>query len=185
MYILLLNMEKILISDAKTVNPPEFSTIVNLYSRRIYRVAYFYLKNVEDAADITQETFVNAYKNFSSFCSDKPLFPWLYQITKNLCLNFLKKRNRESDDAADFCLVPSKLLGPEESLDRSLSVKKLHTALSDLPPKEREIILLKDFDGCSYGEISEILSIPAGTVMSRLFYARQKLKQLLEIDGGR
>jgi len=173
-------METDLAVKKKTLDAEEFNKVIKLYSRKIYHVAYSYLKNVEDAADITQETFFRAFRNLSNYCLEKPIFPWLYQITKNLCLNTLRKRNRESEEDTNFCLYPSSLLGPEEAYQREFSSISLKKALNALPLNFREILILKEFDGFCYAEISQILEIPVGTVMSRLFYARQKLKDLLQ-----
>ena len=173
-------MEMDLAVKEKALDMEEFNKVIKLNSRKIYHVAYSYLKNVEDAADITQETFFRAFKNLSNYCQDKPIFPWLYQITKNLCLNTLKKRNRESEKDTDFCLYPSAFLGPEEAYEREFSSNSLRKAVNALPLNFREILVLKEFDGFCYEEISQILEIPIGTVMSRLFYARQKLKDLLQ-----
>lgn len=178
------NMEQTLIYEAQAGNRDAFGLIVKQYSRRIYSVAYSFVRNMEDASDITQDVFTQAFTRFSTFSPERPLFPWLYQITKNLCLNRLVKRNREVTEENSFDLVPGRELSPEESLIKEASVLKLKEVLASLPETQREILILKEFDGCSYAEIAEILDIPVGTVMSRLFNARQKLKEAFVLSGG-
>jgi RNA polymerase sigma-70 factor (ECF subfamily) len=174
-----MNMEAQLITQAKGGNNDAFSKLVNLYGRRIYYAAYSFLHNVDDAADIVQEVFLRAYKNLSSFDTKRSFYPWLYRIARNLCINTVKRASRRDTALPAEELIASNGPDPAAELVRSEEIKELHEALDKLPEKQREIINLKTFQDCSYAEMAEILDIPIGTVMSRLYSARLRLKELL------
>lgn len=156
-----------------------FAAMFRAYDRRIYYTAYRFLGSREEAADITQEVFLRAWKNFESIDPARPVFPWLFRITKNLCIN---RANRKSGSEAG--LEFPELQAGSESVEREVtereSVTEIRAAVMALPEKFREIIILKHYDECSYDEMAEILDIPKGTVMSRLFNARKMLKNKLE-----
>ncbi|MEW5814308.1 MAG: RNA polymerase sigma factor [Spirochaetota bacterium] len=170
-------MDAELILKAKSGNRDAFSTLVKSYSKRVYYAAFIFLHNVEDASDIVQEVFLRAYKHLEAFDCSRPLYPWLYRITKNLCLNRLKSRGRSQASLPENLVSSGST--PESELFREEEAEKIRRALSRLSENQREIISLKHFENCSYAEIAEILSIPAGTVMSRLYNARLKLKEEL------
>jgi len=172
-------MESTIILAAQGGDRTAFSTLVSRYSRRIYSVAYSFLRNMDDAADVTQETFMKAYLGLARFEAERPVFPWLYQIAKNLSLNRIEKRSRETVSETDFDLVPSTGTGPLEELERDERARAVRKAMKRLSAQHREILILKEFDCCSYAEIAEILDIPVGTVMSRLYHARMNLRTIL------
>jgi RNA polymerase sigma-70 factor (ECF subfamily) len=177
-------MESAIIIAAQGGDRKAFGSLVSLYSRRIYNVAYSFLRNTDDAADVAQETFMKAFLAIERFKADRPVFPWLYQIARNLSLNRIEKRNRETTAEADFDLVPAAGFGPSEALDREERTQAVRRAMRRLSPSHREILVLKEFDGCGYAEIAEILDNPIGTVMSRLYHARMHLKTILAASGG-
>lgn len=163
-----------------------FSAMFRAYDRRVYFTAYRYIGSREEAADITQEVFLRAWKHFSSIDPTRPVFPWLFRITKNLCIN--KSRRKSGSEAG---LEFPELQPGRESVEKEIleheSQTEIREAVLKLPEKFREIIILKHYDECSYDEMAEILDIPRGTVMSRLFNARKMLKERLEgiIIGGK
>lgn len=158
-----------------------FISIFRAYDRRVYAAACRMVFNREDAADITQEVFYRAWRNFKNFDASRPVFPWLYRITKNLCINKSKKKSgsESSLEFPDLCRGRDSV---EESAVRDESRREIYRAVMSLPPQHREIIILKHFDECSYEEIADILDIPKGTVMSRLYNARKLLKSKLEAE---
>jgi RNA polymerase sigma factor (sigma-70 family) len=179
-------MESQLVSLAQTGDREAFSRLVTLYSRRIYRLAYSFLHNVDDAADVVQEVFLRAYRSLSRFDTSRAFYPWLHRITRNLCLNRRAlKANREGslpvDDPPPPVVPGARVWGdPVASTLANEDVASLRSAIDRLPEMHRNILILKHFQECSYAEMAELLDIPVGTVMSRLHNARQKLKILLE-----
>jgi RNA polymerase sigma-70 factor (ECF subfamily) len=164
---------------------------VERYQSRVFRLASALLKNREDAADIAQESFVRAYANLESFKGDSRFSTWLFKITNNLCIDWIRRRQtaqseeldeggRSQDDSLAPGLISGRLdANPQGQLLRQELASKLQTALEALPPKHREILWLREVEGLSYEELSEVLDIPKGTVMSRLFHARSKMQGIL------
>jgi RNA polymerase sigma-70 factor (ECF subfamily) len=173
------DMEKRLIQEAKRGKQQAYGKLVEMYSRRIYHAAYRILRNVEDAKDVTQEVFLRGYNAIERFDSDRPLYPWLYRITKNLCLNLIQRNGRREVSLPEMPLE-SHYSSVEDQLDRKDQAEDLRSAFKKLPDMYREVLELQHFEDCSYSEIAEILEIPLGTVMSRLFNGRKKLKILIE-----
>jgi RNA polymerase sigma-70 factor (ECF subfamily) len=157
-----------------------FSSMFRSFDRRVYYTALRYLRNRDEAADITQEVFYRAWKNIDSIDPQRPVFPWLYRITKNLCINRVKRKSG-SEAGLEFPELEPGKESVENDLMRSESRDEVNRALAALPENFREIIILKHYDECSYEEMAEILDIPKGTVMSRLFNARKMLKEKLEV----
>ncbi len=171
-----------MILAAKAGNKTAFSWLVEKYSRRVYRAALSFLHNIEDASDIAQEVFIRAYNNMAAYDPQRPLYPWLYRITRNLCINRLKSSTDRESSLPDV-QIPFKGETPELQLIKKEEIRHLRKAIAGLKPSYREILLLKHFQDCSYAEIADILSIPVGTVMSRLYNARMSLrKELLKED---
>ena len=173
------DMERQLILQAQKGNRDAFGELVNLYGRRIYYAAYSFLHNVDDASDSVQEVFLRAFKNLSSFDPSRAFYPWLYRIAKNLCINTVQRASRRDTALPPEDIIASTGRGPESEAVRNEEADQLREAMTLLSDKHREIIKLKHFQECSYAEIAEILDIPIGTVMSRLYAARGKLKDLV------
>jgi RNA polymerase sigma-70 factor (ECF subfamily) len=144
------------------------------------------VRNPADAEDIIQDTVIRAYTNIGRYDPDRPFYPWLLTIGRNLARNFLVRRNRRDSDAEVPLDIPEiSDNGPEAAVLRDEQLRNLYSALGELKPEHREILELQHFQECSYQEISEILDIPAGTVMSRLYYARKQLQAALERQNER
>ena len=167
-----------LVIEAQAGNQEAFSRLVTRYSGRIYAAAYSFLRNMDDASDIVQEVFIRAYRNISSFDPVRPLYPWLYRIAKNLCINKVKNMNSRNSSLPEWELA-ARTDDPETTYLKQQQADAVLSAIKRLPDKFREIIELKHFQECSYREMAEILGIPEGTVMSRLYNARMKLKEEL------
>jgi RNA polymerase sigma-70 factor, ECF subfamily len=132
----------------------------------------------EDALDAVQEAFLDAFQALGSFDLRRQFYPWLYAILRNRCFKLLASRKRlEVSSLGEIrteILAPTSSLSPEELM-------ALERALLALSPEDRELITLKHLDGLSYRELAERLGIAEGTVMSRLYYARQRLRDLLSL----
>ncbi len=175
-------MEAELILAAKTGDKKAFAALAGAYDKRLYQAAYLFLRDIEEAADVVQETFFRAYRNFSRFDETRPLYPWLYRITKKLCINRAKSSSRRKQTVLVHEPVDERHL-PEEELLRLEECRYIRTCVDSLPEQAREIIVLKHFQDCSYAEMADILGIPQGTVMSRLYNARNLLKKTLEKEA--
>lgn len=170
-----------------------FEELVLEYEKKVYNVALRILGNNEDAADMTQEAFIKAYNSLSGFRGDSKFSVWLTRIVSNLCLDFLRSRNRrptislsmEDDDGDDVQLdIADTRQSPELLLERSLTRESVRRGLRSLPEDYREILLLREIQGLSYDEIAAALNIEVGTVKSRIFRGRKKLCDYLIKDGN-
>jgi RNA polymerase sigma-70 factor (ECF subfamily) len=149
-----------------------FRHIVHRYQRRALAHARALTGNDADAADAAQDAFLDAFRHRNRFDTSRGFYPWFYVLLRNRCF---KQRARPADRIAAEGPVEkaAPATGPREELH------DLHQALERLDPKDRELIVLKHLDGWTYDELAERLDIPRGTVMSRLFHARQRLQALL------
>ena len=170
-----------------------FEKLVTEYEKAVYAIAQRMTGNPEDAADMTQETFIKAYNSLGSFRGDSKFSVWLYRIANNVCLDFLRSRSRkptvslsvEDDEGEESQLdVADESQSPELLLERGLTRDAVRRGLDTLPPDYRQILLLREIQGLSYEEISSALGIDLGTVKSRIFRARKKLCTFLIEDGN-
>ena len=175
-------LERSLIVRAKAGEREAFSLLIRHNIQRVYRAAHAVVRNHDDAEDIAQETFVRAYQSIGRFDETRPLFPWLYRIARNLCLNRIERVTKRETELPEFDYLPDASAGPEESVIAAEERRLVRHAVGRLPDQHRQIIELSHFQECSYREIADILDVPMGTVMSRLYNARRKLKELLETD---
>lgn len=172
-----------------------FDELVATYERRIFNVVYRMLGDYDEAADVTQETFISAYKSYDRFRGESAVFTWLYQIAINQARNRLKRRSRtrsvevESLDQApsgadadgpvtreiaDMTNAPHAVLEGKEFQERVLQ------AVQSLPPDYREVVVLREMQGMSYQEIVDSLGISMENVKTRLSRARAMLRRQLE-----
>ncbi len=153
------------------------------YGDRIYRLALRYTGDRYQAQDITQETFLRAYRHLHGFDYNRPAGPWLFKIAANLCRNWLRDR-REIPVANSEWLNPSPEAGPEELYLEKEGEKELVEALHGLPLLYREVILLKHVGDLSYAEICEALDLEPSLVKNRLYRGRIMLREALDKKGG-
>ena len=181
-------VRKVLGGDANA-----FETLVLEYEKNVYNIALRMTGNSEDAADMTQEAFIKAYNSLQSFRGDSKFSVWLYRIVSNVCLDFLRSKNRrptvslsvEDADGEDAQLdVADESQSPELLLDRKLTRESVRRGLDSLPPDYRQILLLREIQGLSYDEIAQALGLEVGTVKSRIFRARKRLCNFLIDDGN-
>ena len=158
-----------------------FAVIVRATMKRAYSVALGFLGNAEDARDVSQEAYVAAHAARKRFDAERPFFPWFYRILRNRCLNALEKRLRRPEVSLDAVAERSDAgCDPARAHERRETAALVWKALFAIAPEHREIIVLRSFQELSYREIARTLDIPDGTVMSRLFYARQALREAIE-----
>lgn len=159
----------------------EFEMLVKQNMKRAYFVALGFLGSHDSAMDVSQEAFIRAYRHFDKFDKNRNFFTWYYKILKNLCLNFIRdNKNRKQENYLELRNNTSVSDSPENILEEKELRQNLYDAIDKLSNYEREILMLREFEGMSYAEISELLNIPEGTVMSRLYYTRKKLSSFMK-----
>ena len=174
-----------LVSASRAGDSESFGILVRRYQDRIYPTLLRLTGCAEDARDLLQETFFRAYQKLGRFHGDSSFYTWVYRIAVNLTLSDRRKKRLPIHGSLD----PGE--GNEPSSDPSLSEPSrpveaaerdalVHAALQALAPDHRAVVVLKDLDGMRYEEIAEILSIPVGTVRSRLHRARAELRERLQ-----
>jgi RNA polymerase sigma-70 factor (ECF subfamily) len=147
--------------------------------RRAYLAAIALVGNRDDAMDISQEAFVKAYRAIGRFDPDRPFYPWFLRILRNQCFDWHRKR--KARPAGDLVAeLPDARMNPEVLAQRNEIKDEVWAAVRKLGDRDREIIVLRHFQHLSYAEIATTLGIPQGTVMSRLFTARSRLRELLK-----
>lgn len=169
-----------LLNDCKRGDRQALESLVRRYERPVYNAAYRMLGNPDEAADVTQTVFLKAFENLDRFNPKYKFFSWIYRIAVNESINLLKRRGRTElfDDT-----LPATTLSPEEMMESERVGEEIQTALMSIQEDHRAVIVLRHFSECSYRQISEILQIPEKTVKSRLFSARQRMKQRLRENG--
>lgn len=180
-------IEKVLGGDANA-----FEELVLKYEKTVYNLALRMVGDRDDAFDMTQEAFIKAYGSLSSFRGDSKFSVWIYRITTNVCLDFLRSKSRKQqvsltvsdDDDEDAQLdIPDPKADPEQQLIKKISMQSVEEGLKTLPDKQRQILVMRELGGMSYAEIGKALSLEEGTVKSRIFRARKRLCTFL-LDSG-
>jgi len=174
-----------LIARASKGDSEAFGVLVERYQRRVANVALSVVHNQDDAIELAQETFVRAYENLSKFESRSSFSTWLYRIAANLAIDFWRREGRHvvlrgEDAENEIRKLPSDTGDSFKTASRKELSARLTAALEELTPEHRTVILLREVEGLSYDEISAALNCPRGTVMSRLHYARNRLRVLLK-----
>jgi len=167
-----------------------FEAIVNKHMQDAYYIALGLVGNREDALELSQEAFYRAYKHFDQLKDAKKFFPWFYQILRNLCFSHLRKRRVRRAGSLDEMdgEPPDMRMGdcfdPEMIAERNEAKDRVWKAISQLDEKHREVIVLRHFRTLSYDEMAKVLFCNRGTVTSRLYYARKRLKDILDRESG-
>jgi RNA polymerase sigma-70 factor (ECF subfamily) len=179
----------LLVRRAQKEDLGSYDALVRRYQERIYATVYHMTSNHEDANDLTQETFIKAFRALKSFKGDSSFYTWIYRIAVNKTINFLKQRKNRvqlSLNDVDFsaendpdlvALISDK--NPRRDLNLSELQEKLNGAMQKLSEHHRMVVTLHDVQGLSHEEIGKIMDCNIGTVRSRLFYARQQMQAYL------
>lgn len=178
--------DRLLIAACLGGRSEAFGELVSRYQARLYNAAIRLVDNPEDAADVVQDAFLNAYQSLHTFKGDAEFFTWLYRIAFNAAISLKRKKRAavsldavkpESGIDPDD---PSEYIKPGAALIRSEEESQLQEAMIRLSHEHREVLILKDIEGMKYEDIAEILGVPIGTIRSRLHRARLELRDLLE-----
>lgn len=168
--------EAFLLARARRGDASAFEEIVRLYQRRVYGVALRIVRAHDVADDVTQEAFLRAWRSLERFDLGRPFGPWVCRIAANLAVNHVRSpRAREEGLPEAHAETRSREPGPLGALLDAEGARVLEAALAELPQEQRAVLVLRAVEELSYAEIAESLGISAGTVMSRLYRARERL----------
>jgi RNA polymerase sigma-70 factor (ECF subfamily) len=170
------DVETGLIEQAQHGDRNAFGELVRRYYPGTIQVVYRLCGDTRLAEDMTQEAFLRAWLNLPSYRPQASLRNWLYRIAVNAALDVLRRRSEETleDEAVEMIVDPQ--VGPEAALIEKERVAMLQKAMQSLPEAARSVLVLREYGGLSYHEIANVLDVPVGTVMSRLNYARNRLR---------
>ena len=175
----------VIINRFKGGDTSAFEEIVLKHQDKIYNLCRHMLGNAHDAEDAAQEVFLKAYQNLNKFKPDASLHTWLYRIAVNTCIDYRRRPFLDSlfktSKEGDVFIIdqPSESPSPEKLYESKEISNAIQLALGRLSKKLRTVIVLKEVEGLSYEEITEVLDVSIGTVKSRISRAREELKELL------
>lgn len=172
-------IERILAGDSRA-----FEKLVEKYKKRIYYLAYRMTRDHDSADELAQESFVRAYQAMSTFRPGRNFYTWIYRICVNLSINFLKReRHNVSADFLRDSGFQIDRAGKSNQLERLIASEQaaiVKETLDTLPADQKAVFILKTYEDMSYEQMADVMDCSIGTVMSRLFRARHKLKKALE-----
>ncbi len=178
-----------LVRQCKSGDREAFRELVERYQRKAVAIAFGIVHDREDALEIAQEAFAKVFTGIQKFKEEASFYTWLYRITVNLAIDRQRQKNRqplfdreepgEGERAGIEAIPDSVETDPYEQVKEKELGERLRAALAELTPAHKAVILLREIEGLSYEEISEVLQCSRGTVMSRLHYARKKLQSHL------
>lgn len=179
--------DQALVERCRSGDLAAFEPLVEKYRERVWRLAYHYLRDREEAWDVAQEAFIRAWQALPTFRGQSAFYTWLFRIVVNIATDRARQRSARGrafgtepvpEEDWERVLIDS-ARGPEEAAARTEERERIRRALDALPEHHRAIIMLSDLEGLSYREIADVLGIPMGTVMSRLHNARKRLRRVL------
>lgn len=179
-----------LIEQARNGDTHAFRALVERHQRRAFAIAIGVLRDENDAREVVQEAFIRVYRGLDAFNGSSSFFTWLYRIVTNLAIDVRRKPSRREteldetrrlDEEEDVPLL-SRIDGadPVDVVRRKEIAQRIRAALDELPSYHRDVIVMREVSGMSYEEMAEAMGVSKGTIMSRLFHARQKLQRALQ-----
>jgi len=169
-----------LVSEAQNGDRNAFSELVRIHAQGVFNVVYRMCGDALIAEDAAQETFIRAWQNLSSYRPQTSLRNWLYRIAVNAAMDMIRKEKRILPNNIEDLHLNDGQPGLESLVSQQERTQLVQKAILSLPDTSRAVLVLREYEGMSYQEISVTLDIPVGTVMSRLSYARNLLKAKLE-----
>ena len=183
--------EKELVRAAQRGDDSAFEELVRTYEKRVYHLALRMCGNVDDAYEVTQEAFLSAWKGMRFFRGESSFSTWLYRLTSNAAIDFLRRQRRQGgsdgvslDDEDTFLEVADPAPSPHQQAERLELRDALARGLGALSPEHRQVLLLRELQGLTYEEIAAALELDLGTVKSRIARAREKLRKYLVASGN-
>ena len=187
------NVDQALVERVQQGDKTAFDALVLKYQHKIIKLISRYVRDPSEVLDVTQETFIKAYRALANFRGDSAFYTWLYRIAINTAKNYLVAQGRrppdtdiDAEEAAQYEGAPSlkETDSPERLAQKDEVEETIYRAIEELPDDLRTAITLRELEGLSYEEIAQAMACPIGTVRSRIFRAREaidkKIKPLLE-----
>lgn len=181
--------EQELLKRAKAGDVAAFEELVEGYQKKLFSLAYRIVGNPEDAADMVQEALIRIFRSIAKFKEQSSFSTWIYRITTNVCLDELRKRKNKKEFSLDQEIhgedgdmkrqIRSDEMLPDDLAEQEELRDIVNNAINSLPEDQRIVISLRDIQGLTYSEISQVLNCPEGTVKSRINRARNALKNVL------
>jgi RNA polymerase sigma-70 factor (ECF subfamily) len=177
-----------LIEQFQNGDTAAFDTLFTRYQKRTYRLVQRFVSNPEDASDLTQDAFIRAYQGLGDFKSQCQFYSWLYRITVNLCIDFLRKKSRsevllyDSDDSGELPMAniaDPRSESPAQAVENKELRAHIRRAVRRLPPKQRQIFILRHWNGLSLKDIAAAVGRSDGTVKAHLLHAHRNLRKHL------
>lgn len=183
-----------LVQRAKQGDEESFAALVEQNQGRIYNLALRMTGNPDDALELSQEAFLNAWKGLGKFQGDSSFATWLYRLTSNVCIDFLRREKRrnalsmtvslDDEEEARQAELPDERYSPHVEAERRERRETLRAGLASLSAEHRRVLILRELEGLSYGEIAQVLELEEGTVKSRIARARLALRNYLKKQGN-
>jgi RNA polymerase sigma-70 factor (ECF subfamily) len=179
-----------LVARSREGDTAAFNELITRHRQRCFAMIFQMVRNEDDAWDLAQDGFVRAWRSLSNFRGQSSFFTWLYRIMTNVSLDWLRKKRieggQEFDDTVGLRRIepgaptaPKREIEPAERLADAEIRKRIDAAMTRLSDEHRAVIVMRELDGMEYQEIADAIGCSIGTVMSRLFYARRKLQDML------
>lgn len=161
-----------------------YEEIVRCYQQRLFNTMVHILGSKEDAEDVVQESFVQAYLKLGTFQGNSAFYTWLYRISFNIAISHRRRRKKVHSIDQVREEVGNEPVdrgeGPGHRMEQQENIRQVHTALEKLSEEHRDVLVLRELEGMDYDRIADVLELPVGTVRSRLHRARSHLKDCLE-----
>jgi len=171
-----------LVAECVAGRTEAFDVLVERHRRPVYLLCHRFVGNHEDASDLTQETFLRAYRGLQSFRGQASISTWLYRIGVNVCLNRVAIRKPDSEPIDARQHVDTRTESPSERVLRGERAERVRRAVAELPPRQRAALILRIYQEMSHQEIAAVLGSSVGAVKANVFHALQNLKRLLGED---
>ena len=186
--------ERELITKAAQGDQDAFAQLLDAHQSKVYALTLRLVNSPEDALDLTQETFFNAWRGLPGFHFESKFSTWLYRLATNAAIDFLRREKLRrglnvtplwgGEDADHVLEIPDRRFTPQDELERKEFQEAVVRGLSRLSDEHRQVLVLRELNGLSYAEIAQVLGIEEGTVKSRISRARLALRKVLLADGN-